>query len=67
MFLEPGSNRPRNFHIPQEEPIFRRAELDATPVEAQERRERIQWQIRRDKKRVEELRAKLGDARETSR
>ena len=28
MFLEPGSNRPRNVHIPQEEPIFRRAELN---------------------------------------
>ena len=28
MFLEPGSNRSRNVHIPQDEPIFRRAELN---------------------------------------
>jgi chromosome segregation ATPase len=34
-------------------------ELDATPVDAQERRERLQWQIRRVEKRLADLRARL--------
>ena len=34
--------------------------LDATPVDAQERRERIQWQIRRAEKRMAEVHARLN-------
>lgn len=34
-------------------------ELLATPVEAQDRRERLRWRIRRDEKRIAELRARL--------
>ena len=37
-------------------------ELDATPIEAQDRRERLQWQIRRDEKRMTELRKRLTAA-----
>jgi hypothetical protein len=35
-------------------------ELDATRVESKERRERLQWQIRRDEKRMVELEARLA-------
>jgi ribosomal protein S1 len=41
-------------------------ELDATPIECQERRERIEWQIRRVRKRAAEVEARLamlGEAR----
>ena len=37
-------------------------ELDATPIDAQDRRERIQWQIRRVEKRMAEVRARLTAA-----
>jgi hypothetical protein len=35
-------------------------ELDATPQEQRERRERLTWQIRRVKKRMAEVEARLG-------
>jgi len=35
-------------------------ELDATLIEAQERRERLEWQIRRVKKRMAEIQARLA-------
>jgi hypothetical protein len=35
-------------------------ELDATPIECQERRERIEWQIRRVRKRAAEVEARLA-------
>jgi hypothetical protein len=34
-------------------------ELLATPVEAQEKRERLRWQIRRAEKRLDEINARL--------
>jgi hypothetical protein len=37
-------------------------ELDATPIEAQERRERLEWQIRRAQKRMAEVQERLGRA-----
>jgi len=42
-------------------------ELDATPQEQKERRERLEWRIRRAKKRMAEVEARLalpGEARE---
>jgi chromosome segregation ATPase len=35
-------------------------ELDATPPESKERRERLTWQIRRAEKRMAEVEARLG-------
>jgi len=35
-------------------------ELDATPQENRERRERLAWQIRRVKKRIAEVQERLG-------
>jgi hypothetical protein len=35
-------------------------ELDATPPESKERRERLMWQIRRAEKRMAEVEARLG-------
>lgn len=35
-------------------------ELDATPQENKARRERLEWQLRRDQKRLAEIEAKLG-------
>ena len=35
-------------------------ELDATPATFKERRERLEWQIRRVRKRVAEVEARLG-------
>jgi SMC interacting uncharacterized protein involved in chromosome segregation len=37
-------------------------ELDATPIEAQGRRERLEWQIQRVKKRITEVQARLTAA-----
>jgi hypothetical protein len=37
-------------------------ELDATPQEQKERRERLEWQIRRVKNRMAEVRARLTAA-----
>jgi hypothetical protein len=37
-------------------------ELDATPIEAQERRERLEWQIQRVMKRMVEVEARLEGA-----
>jgi predicted nucleic acid-binding Zn-ribbon protein len=44
-----------------------RQELDATPIEVQDRRERLEWQIRRAEKRMAEVRVKLdrGEASST--
>lgn len=39
-----------------------RRELDATPQENRERRERLEWQIRRVEKRMAEVRARLTAA-----
>jgi hypothetical protein len=38
-------------------------ELDATPIEAKERRERLEWQIRRVQKRMTEIASRLARAR----
>jgi SMC interacting uncharacterized protein involved in chromosome segregation len=40
----------------------RRSELDAAPLEAQERRERILWQLRRAEKRMAEIETRLQGA-----
>jgi hypothetical protein len=39
-----------------------RRELDATPLESKERRERLEWQIRRVEKRMAEVHARLSRA-----
>jgi hypothetical protein len=38
-------------------------ELDATPIEAQERRERLTWQIRRSERRLAEIKTRLTNGR----
>ena len=51
----------RNVELPAQLANYQR-ELDATPVDAQARRERIQWQIRRVEKRMAEVHARLTAA-----
>jgi hypothetical protein len=51
----------RDVELPAQLANYQR-ELDATPVDAQARREGIQWQIRRVEKRIAEIRARLTAA-----
>ena len=49
----------RDVEIPAQIASYRR-ELDATPLDQKERRERLEWQIRRVEKRVAETRCAAG-------
>jgi hypothetical protein len=51
----------RDVEIPGQIASYQR-ELDATPIEFTERRERLEWQIRRAEKRMAEVRARLAGA-----
>jgi hypothetical protein len=48
----------RDVEIPAQIASYQR-ELDATPIESPERRERLEWQIRRAEKRMAEVCARL--------
>jgi len=45
--------------LPEQIAAYRR-ELDATPAENKPRRERLEWQIRRDQKRLAEVETRLA-------
>jgi hypothetical protein len=49
----------RDVELPAQLAGYRR-ELDATPIESPERRERLEWQIRRAEKRLAEIEARLA-------
>ena len=63
--LRTKNGKPGSTNCGEEMPALladHRRELDATPVDAQARRERIQWQIRRVEKRMAEVHARLTAA-----
>ena len=49
--------------LPEQIAAFQR-ELDATPAENRGRRERLEWQIRRDQKRLAKIEARLAELAE---
>jgi hypothetical protein len=51
----------RNVELPAQLAGYRK-ELEATPQENKERRERLEWQIRRAEKRMAEIRGRLARA-----
>jgi hypothetical protein len=55
----------RDVEIPAQIASYLR-ELDATPIEFTERREQLEWQIRRARKRMGEVKARLAAATQPS-
>jgi hypothetical protein len=53
----------RDVEIPAQIASYRR-ELEATPIESTERRERLEWQIRRVQKRMAQLETWLAQMQE---